>query len=123
MDAKEKARIDRSHDWANVVFGAVLIIAPWLYGYAGKPVVAETGWATGAVVMIMALATILRFAEWEEWVEIALGIWIIAAPMVLSFKGVELAVQVHVIIGVALIISTGMKLLHLHRRTPVPDAG
>ena len=51
------------------------------------------------VVGTSALA-LRHFAEWEEWVDLALGAWLIAAPFALGFAGDSMPEQVHFIGGV-----------------------
>jgi hypothetical protein len=42
-------------------------------------------WASGAAIAALSLAAIVAFANWEEWANFALGIWLIVSPWVLGF--------------------------------------
>ena len=48
----------------------------------------------------MAAAALSVFAEWEEWVNLVLGLWLIVAPWALGFAGSVNALWTHVILGV-----------------------
>ncbi len=104
----------RVHDWANLMLGLGLFISPWLYAYSAVTSAAVTAWATGAVIMSVAALALWRFAEWEEWVAIALGAWTMAAPFALGFKAGDLALQAFEIVGLLLIASSVWKLWALH---------
>jgi hypothetical protein len=58
----------------------------------------------GAIIAILALATIFAFQAWEEWVSAALGAWLIIAPWVLGFSGQATATLTHALIGVATLV-------------------
>ncbi len=104
----------RTHDWANLMLGLGLFMSPWVYGYTAVTSAATTAWANGAVIMLVAALALWRFAEWEEWVEIALGAWTMAAPFALGFKAGDLALQAFEIVGLLLIASSIWKLWVLH---------
>jgi hypothetical protein len=58
----------------------------------------------GAIIAILALATMLAFQTWEEMVSAALGAWLIIAPWVLGFSNHGTAMLTHVLIGIATLV-------------------
>ena len=56
-------------DWINLVCGVLLFISPWALRFSGDPVAARTAWVGGIVIGVMAIAALVQFAEWEEWVD------------------------------------------------------
>ena len=104
----------RIHDWVNLILGLSLFLTPWIYSYTGIRTAAIAAWATGAVIALVAATALWRFAEWEEWVVTALGAWTVAAPFVLGFRTVELALQAFLLVGVLLAVSSLLKLWSLH---------
>ena len=54
----------------------------------------------GAAIAVIAIAAVARFHQAEEWVNLLLGLWAIAAPWLLGFAAVTGAAAVHVIVGV-----------------------
>jgi hypothetical protein len=101
-------------DWINLVLAACLFIAPWVLGYTEEPMAAWTSFISAIVVGGVALAAIVAFTEWEEWLSFALGIWVVLAPWVLGFTGVTLAVWTHVILGVLVAAIAAWEIWQVH---------
>jgi SPW repeat len=78
--------------------GAFLLSAPWLFGFV-RPSGRLDAELVGAAVIMLSIAAIFVFADWEQWLKVALGLWLIAAPWVLGFAHTS---AMHVSIGVGL---------------------
>jgi hypothetical protein len=89
----------RLQDWINLVLAACLFVSPWVLGFAGEQVAAWTAWASAVVIGVLAVAAIVMFTEWEEWMNLALGMWVVLAPWVLGFTGLAYALWAHVALG------------------------
>jgi hypothetical protein len=86
-------------DVANLVLGAVLFVSPWIFGFdAGAAT--QNAMIVGIVMAALAIAALAAFAVWEEWLNLAVGLWALISPWVLGFQGTT-AMTVHVVIGVA----------------------
>lgn len=57
----------RFQDYANFILGALLFISPWALGYSSEEMAARTAWISGVVMVVLSIAAIVKFAEWEEW--------------------------------------------------------
>lgn len=86
-------------DLVNVVLGVCLVLAPWALGFTGEVAAARNAWIVGAAIALIALGALFAFREWEEWVNLALGVWAVLAPWLLGFATVAAAMYAHVIIG------------------------
>jgi len=96
-------------DMVNLLLGAALFLAPWLYGFADQMAAAWNAWITGAVMVVLAAAAIFAFVEWEEWVNLVVGLWALVSPWVLGFAANTPAMYSHVIIGlVVAVLSAGV---------------
>jgi hypothetical protein len=84
-------------DLYNVALGAFLAVSPWLFAYS-RSVVRDDAWLAGAAVVALSIASIVAFAEWEEWVNVAIGLWMIASPWVLGFQHTA-AMHVSIAVG------------------------
>ena len=73
-------------DWINLVCGALLFISPWTLGFAGDLMAARTAWVGGIVIGAMAIAALVQFAEWEEWVTLVVGLAVAVSPWVLASR-------------------------------------
>jgi len=83
-----------------LVCGIFLFVSPWLFGFVHRwgRVDAEL---VGAAIIALSIAAVAAFAIWEEWVTLALGAWLIAAPWVLGFAHSR---AMHVSIGVGVVV-------------------
>lgn len=88
-------------EWLMLLFGVWLVVSPFALGYAGagaqmavwNPVI------VGVVVIVFAIAEIMKPQTWEEWISLLLGAWLIAAPFVLGYTGMTAALWNSVIMG------------------------
>jgi hypothetical protein len=37
-------------------------------------------WASGALVAAISIMAFVAFADWEEWLNVLLGIWVVVSP-------------------------------------------
>lgn len=88
-------------DWLMLLFGIWLVASPFVFGHA----MAGTGavmWAPvllGVAVIVFAIAVLRKTQVWEEWILLALGVALIAAPFVLGYAAVTTAMWNSVIMG------------------------
>jgi hypothetical protein len=71
-------------DVYNLALAMLLFASPWLFA-GSKGVPALDIWASSAAIAAISLAAIFAFANWEEWANLALGIWLVVSPWVLGF--------------------------------------
>jgi len=77
----------RWQDWTNILLGSWLLLTPF-FGIGGfSDVAAINSYLTGTAVAVFAIAALARPLMWEEYVNLTLGVWLIAAPFVLGFSG------------------------------------
>ena len=53
----------------NAMFGFLILVSPWLLGFAGTA--AWNAWLSGAALVAVSMTAIAYFAEWEEWAGMA----------------------------------------------------
>lgn len=80
-----KWRSESALDLYNVVLALVLFVAPWLFRLTNGTARVDF-WVCSAAVVAISLAAIFAYANWEEWVNLLVGIWLIASPWVLGFS-------------------------------------
>ena len=66
-------------DVYNLLLGAFLLAAPWLFSFAYESAKADD-WVSSAIVIASSLAALLAFAEWEEWIGLIVGLWVPPRP-------------------------------------------
>jgi hypothetical protein len=74
-----------------------------------------------AIVIATSLAALLAFAEWEEWVGIAVGLWVLASPWLLGFQHAQ-AMPVNVAVGLLIAYLSALELWLIHY-DPAPYDG
>ena len=101
-------RREAALDLYTLACGVFLLIAPWLFGFV-RPLGRLDAEIVGLAVIVLSIAAIFVFAEWEEWLKVLLGVWLIAAPWALGFAHTS---AMHVSIACGLIV-TFLALLEL----------
>jgi hypothetical protein len=86
-------------DVYNLVLGLFLFLSPWLFAYVRRTASTDI-WVSGALVVLVSIAAIIAFSQWDEWINLALGIWLIVSPWVLGFTHTK-AMHVSIAVGIA----------------------
>lgn len=118
MDRKTE---DRVVDFINAALGVILLLTPWIAGFASTTAAAWNAGLVGAAIAALAAGALVAFAEWEEWANLILGVWAIVAPWALGFASVASALYAHVVVGVIVAALAAVELWRLHHR-PVSTA-
>jgi hypothetical protein len=85
-------------DIGNLILGAFLFFTPWIFSYPAG-VESQNAMISGIIIAVLSIAALAAFAVWEEWLNLIVGLWLIASPWVLKFQGAK-AMRVDVAIGV-----------------------
>ncbi|MER3479444.1 MAG: hypothetical protein C4327_02900 [Meiothermus sp.] len=106
----------RWQDISNLVLGLWLVLSPWILGYASTSAALWNGILVGIVVAVLALTHMRGGPLWEEWVSLALGIWLILSPWLLGFSSLSVptwnAVVVGVLVAILALAATRQKPTH-----------
>lgn len=91
----------RWQDWVNLCLGIWLFLAPaFSLAPSGSGLIAWNGYIFGAAVAVFAVWALAQPQSWEEWLNLIIGLWLIAAPFVLAFSSDTGATWNHIIVGV-----------------------
>ena len=77
---------------------------------------------SGIVIGAVATAALTKLAEWEEWINLLLGVWVLVSPWVLSFSAQTTARWAHVGIGLIVAVMADLRLWFMHQ-TPQQRVG
>ena len=119
-------RRESALDTYNLAAAGVLFVAPWLFRLTNGTARLDF-WLCALAIIAMSSAAIFTYANWEEWTNVVVGLWLIVSPWMLGFAHFR-AMHFSVAIG---IIVTFMSLLELFliyesrslRRAPSPPPG
>jgi hypothetical protein len=81
-------------DWLGMLLGVLIVLSPWFPMQADHEIVdAErsliilNAFTVGILVFGLAQLEYVALQRWEEVAEIALGVWLIAAPYIFGYSG------------------------------------
>jgi len=122
----KKWRNESALDVYNLVAAAVLLAAPWLFSLTNGSARLDFRLSAAAIVA-MSLAAMFAYANWEEWINTLVGLWLIVSPWVLGFAHVR---AMHFSVGIGIVV-TFMALLelwlvydrHSPHQVPTPTSG
>lgn len=91
-------------DVANLTLGLWLAASPWTLGYANEATAAWNAHAVGLVIAMLALAALWSCRRWQQWVNAALGLWLIISPSMLGFLPLHAAIWNQFFVGLPVAI-------------------
>jgi hypothetical protein len=89
-------------DWASWLLGFWLLLSPWILHFEKETAAMENAVILGFALILAEVLTLSAFQVWEEWVNVALGAWLVVSPWVLGVVP-ALARADFVIVGVAVV--------------------
>jgi hypothetical protein len=89
-------------DWASWAFGIWLCIAPWALEFDLEPVPTRNAVIVGFLIILAEVVTLSVFRRWEEWINVALGAWLVVSPWVLGIASTAAKVN-FVVIGLLVV--------------------
>lgn len=90
-------------DVVNLILGAFLFLSPWIFVFAPEGAAGAASWnawLSGLVIAALAIAALVSFATWEEWLNLIVGLWVAVSPWLVGFAANATAMRLHLIIGV-----------------------
>lgn len=105
-------------DCYTAAFGSFLFVSPWIFAYVSETARIEV-WVTGAAIAAASVAAIVTVSDWEEWVNLMLGAWLIISPWLLGFVHTK-AMHVCVLLGALVAFVAALELWLVHFE---PDYG
>ena len=86
-------------DWASWAFGIWLCISPWALEFDLERVPTRNAVIVGCLIILAEIVTLSVFRPWEEWINVALGAWLVISPWVLGIASTAAKVN-FVVVGV-----------------------
>lgn len=99
-------------DWGNLVLGLWVIVSPWTIAHVmaspenAAGVIEAAMWnhyIIGITIALFAGLALFAFNVWEEWVNLALGAWLIVSPWLAGFSASAALTWNAVIIGILVV--------------------
>lgn len=90
-------------DWADLLLGLAVLVSPWMLGFTDVPAPFWNAVIVGAAITLLSAFAIARLEPWEEWLNIALGLWLIVSSWLLDYTAAHQAIACH--LGLGLVIT------------------
>jgi hypothetical protein len=71
-------------DWCDWALGLYLLLSPWILLFQKDAVSTQNAVIVGFLVVVTEAVTLSVFRAWEEWINVALGAWLVISPWVLN---------------------------------------
>lgn len=104
-------------DWLGMLLGVLIVLSPWFPTPAGREMVDVdrsyvilNTFAVGIIVFGLAQLQYVALQRWEEVVEIALGLWLIASPYIFDYSGDGLLTFWHSSLGALVVLLAALQL-------------
>ena len=75
-------------DWSSWILGIWLVLSPWMFFYDQETRAMENAVVIGAIILIAEVVELSIFRDWEEWINVAAGAWLVVSPWVLGVASV-----------------------------------
>ncbi len=99
----------------SAFLGIALFLAPWYLDLGSETAAARNAFACGATIAVVAMLALSQSYDWEEYLTLAIGLWVVAAPWALDFAEMRTALGAHVVIGLSVVALSGFELWRLYR--------
>jgi hypothetical protein len=71
-------------DWASWILGIWLMISPWALQFDLDEAPTRNGVIVGLLIVFTEVLELSIFRDWEEWINVVLGAWLLMSPWILA---------------------------------------
>jgi hypothetical protein len=71
-------------DWCDWALGIWLILSPWVLLFEADTTATRNAVTIGFLIVAAEALTLSVFRVWEEWINVALGAWLLVSPWALG---------------------------------------
>jgi SPW repeat-containing protein len=103
-------------DVANLILGVWLFVLPWVLADVAVPAAIWNAHVMGIIIVVAAVSALVAFHEWEEWVSVAFGVWLIIAPWVLGFAVTGTVVWSGIVVGMLVGLMAIWSIYDIHEK-------
>jgi len=88
-------------DLYSLMVGLFLFASPWMFAFVNENARIDI-WASSALIAATSIIAIVMFSDWEEWLNLLLGFWLIVSPWLFGFTHTK---AMHVSIGAGIFVT------------------
>jgi hypothetical protein len=104
-------------DWFGMLLGVLIVVSPWFplqpandVMDAERSVMILNTFVVGMLVFGLAQLEYVALQRWEEVAEIALGLWLIASPLIFGYSGDDTLRAWHATLGGIVVLLGALQL-------------
>jgi hypothetical protein len=97
-------------DLVSMCLGALIVLTAWIVGDVGSQTVAVNATIVGLLVLALGASEFLDLRRWEEGLETACGLWLIASPFILGYADAGMLRYWHFVLGAAVVLLAMLEL-------------
>jgi hypothetical protein len=97
-------------DVLSMVLGAVIVLTSWAVADVVSQAVATNAVIVGLLVLALGASEFLDLHRWEEGLEAACGLWLIASPFIFGYADAGTLRYWHFILGAAVVLLAVLEL-------------
>ena len=104
-------------DWFGMLLGVLIVVSPWVPQQpandvmdAERSVMILNTFVVGMLVFGLAQLEYVALQRWEEVAEIALGLWLIASPLIFGYSGDDTLRAWHATLGGIVVLLGALQL-------------
>jgi SPW repeat-containing protein len=97
-------------DCVSMVLGALIALTSWMVGDAGGQIVATNAVIVGLLVLALGASEFLDLRRWEEGLETACGLWLIASPFIFGYADAGTLRYWHFVLGGVVVLLAVLEL-------------
>ncbi len=91
-------------DCVSMGLGVLIVLTSWIVGDATSQSIAINAVVVGILVLALGASEFLDLRRWEESLEAACGIWLIASPFMFGYADTGTLRYWHFVLGLAVVL-------------------
>jgi SPW repeat len=86
-------------DWCSLGLGLLILLSPMIAQTSESPYMALNAVVIGLLLMLFGWSELMLIEAWEEYLELVLGLWLVASPWVFGYSHFPLLTAAHIVLG------------------------
>jgi SPW repeat len=86
-------------DWCSLGLGLLILLSPMIAQTSESPYMALNAVVIGLLLMLFGWSELMLIEAWEEYLELVLGLWLVASPWVFGYSHLPLLTAAHIVLG------------------------
>jgi hypothetical protein len=106
-------------DCVSMGLGALIVLTSWMGDDAVSQTAAANATIVGILVLALGASEVVNLRRWEEGLEAACGLWLIASPFIFGYADAGTLRYWHFVLGIAVVL---LAVLELRQDWELSDA-